>query len=107
MATIVIPVPIDQPSFRQVVPLDGLNYILDLRWSERANGWFLDLFDDAEDPIRTGIRLVANWNLLRLIADERVPRGVLMALASGGDADPTFETLGTEVSLVYVEPSGE
>lgn len=107
MATVDIPLAIEEAFSRQVVPLDGVNYILDLRWSARANGWFLDLLDDAEDPIRTGIRLVANWNLLRLITDERVPRGFLMAFASGGDADPTFETLGTEVSLLYLEPDSE
>lgn len=104
MATVILSVAVEEASSRQTVALDGVNYILDLRWSERANGWFLDLYDDAEDPIRQGIRLVADWPLLRLIADERAPRGNLMALASGGDADPTFETLGTEVSLVYVEP---
>ncbi len=107
MSTITIPVAVEEAFSRQVVPMDGVNYIVDLRWSSRANGWFLDLLDDAEDPIRTGIRLVANWNLLRLITDERVPRGTLMALSSGGDSDPTFETLGTEVTLVYVEPAGE
>lgn len=101
MATRILPVQPGVEDQSVEVQLDGRLYSLRLQWDGKS--WYLTLTDADGAVLRAGIRVVANWPLLRLGVDPRLPPGELMALRTAGDADPVLEELGSAVSLVYAE----
>lgn len=107
MATLLVPVTTAAAYGQQKTRLDGRDYILRLAYNERLDRWFLSIFDDQEEPLVMGIRLVANWPLLRHYHwDERVPPGELMAMSLTTDVTPPgFADLGEgrRVELTYFE----
>jgi hypothetical protein len=81
-------------------------YVVDLRWNERAAAWFMDLYDEAESPIRVGIKVVIGTWLGRRSVDPRFPPGAIVAIdTSGAGRDATLDDLGTRVILLFY--SGE
>ena len=63
--------------FEQLTQLDGREYLLRFVWSTRESTWYLNIYDQDENPIALGVRLVVNWPLLRRFRDPRLPPGLL------------------------------
>ncbi len=107
MALIVIPTSPGVPYFRQKTNLEGRDFVLDFSYNQRIERWYLSIFDEEETPILRGLKLVANWPLLRHYRyDIRLPPGELMALTQDGStAPPTLNELGPgkRAELVYIE----
>lgn len=69
----------EDPLYTYQTTLDGVEYRLKLDYSQRADRWYLSVFDAEGDPIRQGIKLSIGVNLVRLWAsDPRAPSLVLM-----------------------------
>lgn len=108
-----IPTSTTLSDYRQTTTLDGRDYILRFLFNQREATWFLSVFDEQEDPIVEGVKIVANWPLLRLVQDARAPAGVLFAfdttapdavIAAGEKTlaeDPGLGDLGERVILTY------
>lgn len=93
------------PHQRQQVLLDGREFVVELRWNERAGAWFMAV-SDAEGLILAGRRVVVDFPLLSRFASPRLPDGELFAIdTSGAGLDPGRDDLGSRVDLVYVEAS--
>lgn len=105
MATVRINLAPGIPSYRQRTVLDGTEYILDLRWSQRESRWYLDLRSSAGALIAGAIKLVVNWPLLyRLRGVAGLPPGELWVVDTRPTpADPSLEELGDSIQLVYRE----
>lgn len=89
MAVVLIPTTPGAPYHTQKTRLDGRDYVLQFAWNEREARWYLSLFDEEEQPLALGIKLVANWPLLRFYRfDPRVPPGELMVVDLTGDGSP-------------------
>lgn len=104
MAVVTIPVTNDPESW-VAVKLDGVNYTLRLRWNVRSGAWFMDILDAEDNFLAAGRKLVVEWalNLLR-DTDPNLPQGMLFCRdTTGQKADPTLESLGTTVLLLYSE----
>lgn len=102
-----IPTSPDQPFYTQETTLDGVRYLLDFRYSQRARVWYLAiaLADNPSEWLAGGIKIVCNYPLLRYCADVRLPRGILVALTdSTDDTPPDLGELGEgkRVTLTYV-----
>jgi hypothetical protein len=95
MATLLIPTSAN-PYYSERVKLDGRDYLLRFSYNEREERWYLSLYDDAEDPLILGIKLLTNWELLQHYhADPRVPPGELWVMdTTGNDDPPTLNELG-------------
>lgn len=95
------------PSYRQRTVLDGVEYVLELRWSMRERAWYLDLRDLNGRPLVLGIKLVANWPLLATFRTvEGLPRGELVVVDTRTPPrDPGLGELGADVQLVYLTRS--
>lgn len=92
--------------YQLATELDGTTYTLRLRWNEREGAWFMDVGDDAGNPIRTSIKVVVGWPLTARFADSALPPGQLYAIdTSGADAEPGLQELGARVVLAYQEKS--
>lgn len=90
----------------QRTTLDGRDYLFEIDWNQRESRWYLSMFDQTGDPILQGKKVVAGWDLLRLVIDERRPPGRLYALDySGTGTDPALDDvgLGKRVELVYAD----
>lgn len=88
--------------WRQRTALDGVDYLLTFRWSQRSGCWLLDLADAEGVAIVEGLALLGGTPLLLGVTDTRRPAGDLVVVdTAGGDADPAFDTLGTRVVLLY------
>jgi len=87
----------------QRTALDGVDFALTFRWSQRDGHWLMDLANAEGVPLRHGIMLAPNVDLLAGLADVRRPAGKLGVLDTTGalDVDPGFADLGTRFVLVY------
>lgn len=84
--------------------LEGREVLLDLRWSQREESWYLDLRSADGVLLAGAIKVVVNYPLLvpyHRIAG--VPGGELFAQdLRTAPADPELDELGDVVALIYV-----
>jgi|GEM_PF-1435203 len=85
----VLPTVVGNPHYVMRTRLDGRDFILRFIWNQRQDRWYFDILSTAEEPIAVGIKIVANWPLLRFHRwDKRLPPGELMAIDLSGDRSP-------------------
>ena len=94
--------------------LDGRAYIPPFLHNQRLGRWFLDIADQDGVAIGSGLRLVANYPVIRKLTDARRPPGEIYAidLEGGGDdtdalgaiaRDPGLGELGARFTLLYFD----
>lgn len=108
MAILSIPcTPDGAAHWTQTTALDGREYLLTFRWSQRAGRWTLDLADQDGDMIVAGRVLAPSLRLLRGVRDTRRPAGDIVLVdqrgAREGLDDPTFTSLGDRHALLYLD----
>lgn len=108
MSVLLIPTTPETPYYQQKTRLDGRDYVLHFAYNQREDRWYLSLHDEEDVPILRGLKLVANWPLLKYYhADTRVPPGELIAtdLTADGGSPPGFADLGEgrRVELTYFD----
>lgn len=101
---IVIDTNTDALAFDQLAQLDGVEYLFDFEWIDRESCWYVGIFDQDQNPIAFGIKLVINTPLLRRFRDPRLPKGLLFCadLSERGLDIAAPGDLGTRVPLVYL-----
>jgi len=106
MTTLVIPTVQGEAFYSIRTRLDGSDYNLRFAWNERADRWHLDIADEANIPLVTGIKIMTNWPLIRYYRyNLTVPQGSLLALTTTLDLSPPgLYDLGEDrrVSMVYI-----
>lgn len=105
MAALIVPTPRNgYPNDTIRVALDGATYTFSWNWNQTEGVWYVSIGDADADPIVSGLRVVLNSSLVANVADPRRPPGALLVIdPSGGKVDPTLETLGSSVKLVYLD----
>ena len=104
MAIRIIPTDPELSTYSQRVTLDGREYQVTLQWNQREAKWYVSLADADGAPIVDGVKVVANFPLLRTLTDRRAPPGEMFAMdRSGAGVDPGLRDLGRRVLLVYVD----
>jgi len=93
-------------SYTETVPLDGVDFKLSFDWNGREDRWYLSLYDSVGVPVRTGMKVTPNWDLLVGCVAANRPAGKLAFLDArlvgfGSREAPGFASLGREVKLVY------
>lgn len=90
--------------YDQTVGLEGLEYLMRFTWMNRTSQWLLDIYDQDENPLASGIALVVGWSLLRRFKDSRLPPGVLMCVDVTGQNNEISVPgdLGDRVLLMYI-----
>lgn len=63
MEAVEIPISSEGPYFSQENHVFGLTYNLEFEWIERGQFWVMHIYDEAEQPIALGLRLMVNWPL--------------------------------------------
>jgi hypothetical protein len=112
MAVFKIPVT-PQRNQRFDVTINGIRYNFRLVWNGALNAWVLDIYDEAETPILTGVPLVTGSDLLDQFeylgigVNENTGtmvslRALTYAVHRPPEAVPTFENFGTDAHLYYI-----
>lgn len=84
--------------------IDGREYILRFYWNQRQGTWFLDFFDQDNDPIVQGLALVLGADLLKYVKDSRKPPGKMFLVdLTGQHLQPHINELGSRVVLFYAD----
>lgn len=87
------------------ISLDGVPYNLTVKWNTVALCWVLDISDQNDTDILTGIPLVTGADLLAQYA--YLNFGGQLTCQTDGDltAVPTYENLGTDGHLYFTTSS--
>lgn len=106
MAAQTIPILDDEPFFDQTTNLDGSDYLIKIRYNQRAERFYLSLFTAEGVEIAKGAKLVCNWPLFQYCVDPLKPAGALIVVPANADDDdpPKLGELGPgkRCELVYV-----
>lgn len=98
----ILPLVPSVPSYRVGTQLDGVQYVLDVRWNGRDGAWYMDILDEAAVAIRSGVKIVLGAFLGRRTVNPAFPAGLLVAAdLSGEGRDATLDDLGTRVVVYF------
>lgn len=83
--------------------LEGVLYSFTVQYFERSGTWTISIGTDEKTQ---GIRIFAGLDILKPFHYRKVPPGELKTLDKDGlNRDPTRETFGDRITLVYTEAS--
>jgi hypothetical protein len=106
MATTIIPIE-DAENLGQflfTVDLDGTNFQFDMRYNQREDFWYLNISDIDGNLLRSGIKVVSNWPLIRLLRSTPRPNGEIITIDTRyAPLDPGLADLGVDVLFGYEE----
>jgi len=103
MAAYEIPTNSENPSWSEIITLEGSNYIFSFTWNARDKSWVLDIQLTDDLPVIMGIKLVANYELLGTYAQNKQPPGSLFLYDTAGKReDCNREELGARWKLYYI-----
>jgi hypothetical protein len=66
--------------YSYTVTLDNKTLIFTYRYNGRGGYWTLDLADESNEPILTGLKIVLGVNLIEKFIDDRLPSGGILAV---------------------------
>lgn len=105
MVQLVVPF-FDFASFQEEVTLEGTVFSFIFSWNAHGAFWTLSIYDRDLNPIVLGIRLVLNYELLKIHPRAAMPKGELYVIdVKEGSMDISYEDLTSNgrCQVVYVE----
>jgi hypothetical protein len=101
-----LPLVSDQPHFDFEYVLDGVNYVFEFRWNDRAGEWFFDVRLEDGTDVLSGLKVVLDFPLGARSRHASRPPGMLIAFdSSGKQAEAGLEDLGSRVRILYFDKS--
>jgi hypothetical protein len=86
--------------------LDRVPFRFDVNFNQRAQRWYISVFDDQGNPVRTSMPAVTEWLLMLTVVTSNRPAGDLMVLPQGtDDSEPLLGQLGDTSVLLYLDQS--
>jgi hypothetical protein len=83
--------------------IENETYAFTMRWNARDAAWYMDVFTEAGDVLRQGVKVVLGAYLGRASSDGFFNKGVLVARdTSGQGVEAGYNDLGTRVEVVYL-----
>lgn len=93
-------------NYRFGTDLGGEQFLIDVRWNDRAGAWYLDLYTEDEEPIYSGIKVVLGAILGGRCSSDRFPDGAFVAAdLSGAGRDAQYDDLGVRVDVLFYSSS--
>lgn len=98
---LILPFQPSAPNYRVGVTIDGVDYLLDVRWNTREGAWYFDMLDAQEAPILSGVKVVLGIHLGRRSTHPFFATRVIVAMDtthSGREAG--LDDLGARVRVL-------
>jgi hypothetical protein len=105
MAILELPTRTDLSVYSFTVDRDSVVFTISLTFNVRSNHWYMDIADVDGVPLREGLKLVSNWQLLLPWTQQGRPEGRMVCANPETDDDPDRDTLGTSSVFAYDEAS--
>ncbi len=94
----------EEGAFFFSVDLEGVDYVFSFQYNGREDFWYVDISDVEGNPIRSGMKVVSNFPLMRLCKEEDIPPGKILVLDTTDEPiDPGLLDLGVRAILAYEE----
>lgn len=93
---------INSPDFQFEVSLDGIVYLMRLRWNHIAAFWYMDLLTRARTPLVYGTKLTSECPLLAEQAGDLIPKGEFYVF---GETTEFLSFVKQQAQLVYFTES--
>ena len=91
-------------AFNFSVDLDGTDFQLNFQYNSREGFWYFDLLDTEGTMLRSGIKVVSNYLLLRLFKARTRPAGELISYDTRlQPTDPDLEGLNATSIFGYID----
>jgi len=105
MAILQFPTIRDLAHYTFELSLDGVVFRLKFKYNSREEAWYFNVSDANNVILRAGLKVVNEWDLLRLWAARTGrPLGEIVTVNLGDvPAPPTLNQLGEDVVLTYNE----
>lgn len=105
MAVLQLPTSTINPFYVFEIELDGVLFRMEFKFNERDQAWYMSILDTNDNHLRSGLRVVSDWTLLRLWQElTKRPEGEIIATALGGITRPALiDELGSQVILTYLD----
>ena len=106
--TLILPTLTDgTPWYDFSIDLDSRTSLLEFHWNARDAAWYLSIYDQDENLVLAGRKLVLDFPLLARFLDPRLPAGELFVVdTSAANQPPALTDLGSRVVLLYVDQGG-
>jgi hypothetical protein len=98
----------EDPFYSMSTTLDGSDYFLEFRYNQREECWYFSVSLTDGTSLADGVKVVCNESLLFSYAENRLPKGMLVAISNTLDSSPPKLLElgeGKRVSLIYVSES--
>jgi len=90
-------------AFYFTVDLDGVTYALAFQYNSREGYWYFDIQDIEGNLVRSSVKAVINWPVLRLDVSQLRPAGELLFVDTRTErSDPGLDDLGETAVLGYL-----
>lgn len=104
MATLIIPVRADLPAYKFQIDLEAKLYTFKFRYNERMDRWVMDIADENENALLSGIAILTDWDLIGRFKNDALPPGTFLAMDESGERKyAAREDLGNDIKLFYIE----
>lgn len=107
MASLLIPITTEDPSFKFSIDLEGVTYVLSFSYNSRMDRWTMSILDQNGVALRSGIKLITGWNLKRQYVQSVLPPGGFAVIDLANETkNPNFDDFGQRTLLYYEESNG-
>ena len=108
MALIKLPVDSLRANYSFKIDLEGTTYTFSFRYNTRDSVWIMDIADEGENIILSGIPLLLGTLLFERFPNSNIPLGDFFVLSlEDSTSEATRDNLGTDVLLMYEESTVE
>jgi len=104
----VLPNDIELSAYTFELPLDGKLFLMRFKFNIRDSFWYMDLSNGLTGALlRAGIKIVSQWDLLRLYREPERPAGQIIPVPQGeaGLEATVLGQLGSDVLMTYIGES--
>lgn len=106
MAILIVPRDGDLANYEFLIELESVVFRLIFKFNQRESVWYFDLLDEAQNQLRSGIKVVVNYPLLARLRNLSRPDGDFLADdARSRPRPPNLDELGNTILLTYIEQS--
>ena len=89
--------------YTQRTTLDGREYAFKFDWNGRSGCWYVDVSDQDDVAIASGIKVVQGTELLEGVVDDRLwPGKLFLVNLNGLSTDPGLDDFGDSFVLIYL-----